>query len=354
MKHIFLLTSVFLFFLTAQAQLITEPIQTAKDTANGVFYALPKTLFNVEVTIRKKESQSGIYFQYAERFLGIKDFIQEDETNIEISDIRVHAKAVTDTAAIYVISSGKKGNNLHFEWTADGFLKSINMDQKTNSDRQIQNSESSTPEPNETPSRIWETKASSVFTKEMQQAVSTAKMAEIAANQIFSIREARLDLLRNEADQAPKDGKALELTLSEMNRMEQHYLELFKGKSIVTEYTTSFVYDPKKDTTEVLFRMSEKMGLLNKDNLGGAPIFISLKRLPCDSDRFRTEKTPSVKGIYYRVPGKALVQISNSDKTLFKSTFTINQFGSILGLSNDRFRAIELCPYTGQLIQLIR
>lgn len=62
MKHIFLLTSVFLFFLTAQAQLITEPIQTAKDTANGVFYALPKTLFNVEVTVQKKNHSPAFIF----------------------------------------------------------------------------------------------------------------------------------------------------------------------------------------------------------------------------------------------------------------------------------------------------
>lgn len=354
MKHIFLLTSVLFFFVTTQAQLMTEPVQTAKDTANGVFYALPKTLFNIEVTVRKKELQSGIFFQYAERFLGIKDFIQEDQINLEIANVQVYAKAVTDTTAIYVISTGKKGKNLHFEWTADGFLKAINMNPKSEPGKLLQAPETVTAVQRETPTNLWETKASSIFTKEMQQAVSTAKMAEIAANQIFSIREARLELFRNEADQGPKDGKALELTLSEMNRMEQHYLELFKGKTTVTEYTTNFVYDPKKDTTEVLFRMSEKMGLLSKDNLGGSPIYISLKRLPCDSDRLRTEKTPSVKGIYYRVPGKALVQISNSDNTLFKSTFTISQFGSILGLSNNRFRAIELCPNTGQLIQLIR
>lgn len=47
---------------------------------------------------------------------------------------------------------------------------------------------------------------------------SSAKMAELVAKEIYSIRESRNALLRGEADNMPKDGAQLKLMLDNLNQ----------------------------------------------------------------------------------------------------------------------------------------
>ena len=53
----------------------------------------------------------------------------------------------------------------------------------------------------------------SVFSEELLMAGSTAKQAEVAAKQIYRIRESRLNILTGEADNLPPDGEAMKLVI---------------------------------------------------------------------------------------------------------------------------------------------
>ncbi len=339
--------------LGIQAQLITEPLRSAKDTANGIVYTLPKTLIEINLKTTCTEEIPGPYFQYAERFLGTKDFIQEKNTRYELTGFDVKTKAIADTSQVYLISTGKKGKNFRFDFSSEGFLTSINGNQTATA----QALPTSTDPNNKTEASHddWNTEASAIYNKEMQQAGSTAKMAELAANQLFTIREARFNILTQDLDKTPADGRSYELVLGELNRMERHYMELFQGKRIRTTQSSRMLFDPEKDTTDVLFRFSNMIGILDKNNLGGEPYQITLKRLPCIADSLKTDVGGVLtKGIYFRSPGKAYVEISKGSKTLFSGIYTINQLGRVLSLPATQFRALELCPVTGGLMRIER
>lgn len=349
MNRFFLIVFLFGCSFATRSQLLSEPLKTAKDTSNGLIYNLPKTVFEIEVDTRTTELQPGLYYQYAERFLGIKDFIQTESFKNELVGFRVGTKSVADTNQAYLLSVGKKSKGTRIELSPEGFLLSIN-------------GSSSAPTPAISQSILdyqtkstqdaWNTDASSIVIKEMQMSSSTAKMAELAANQLFSLREARINLLKQEVDKVPADGRSYELVLSELNRMEKAYLELFVGRSNQKITTTKYVLIPQKDTTEVLLRFSVLKGIVDKQNLGGEPVFIRFKKLPLAADSLRIDKSGLPKALYYRVPSQALVEVNDGKNALYSNVFTINQFGKVLAIPTSQVKSVELDPQTGGLLKL--
>ena len=58
---------------------------------------------------------------------------------------------------------------------------------------------------NQAPTKVTD---ASVFSEELLMAGSTAKQAEVAAKQIYRIRESRMNILTGDADNLPPDGEA--------------------------------------------------------------------------------------------------------------------------------------------------
>jgi hypothetical protein len=348
MKRLFF-TGIFLSIsLFAFSQLLTEKLATATDTARGIVYLLPKILLQVEVETKCTEETPGMYFQYADRFLGLKDVIQSESVRYEITGFRLTTKTQADPKEAYLIGTGKKGRNIAIALTPEGYLQSINgpktIEKKV---EKVLMKKPVTDEP-----KKWQLSDASIFTKEMQQANSTAKMAELAANQLFTIRDTRFNLLTQDLDKTPQDGRSYEIVLSELNHMENAYLELFKGKVSESKRTVTYVLDPQKDSTDVLLRFSLYKGILDKNNLGGNPIYIEVKALPLPAQALREDKSASPRGLYYRVPGRAIVQITDGKDVLFSKEITVPQFGRVLSLPASQITSAELCPETGALLEL--
>jgi hypothetical protein len=349
MKRLFLICGLLAGSLFGFAQIKTEPLATAIDLSNGLIYTLPNTVINMEVETRRIQETPGIYFQYAERYLGLTDVCQTESVRYEIVGFRLTTQAVPDLKKTYLINAGKGKNLPVIERTPEGFLKSINAPKEScpaienTSKREI----ASTP-------KTWETLASSIFTKEMQQASSTAKMAELAAAQLYTIRDTRFNLLTQDLDKTPSDGHSYEIVLSELNRMEAYYLELFKGKQTESTETVSFHFLPEKETQDILFRFSQLKGILDKSNLGGSPIYLDLKKIPTISESAKVNISAK-KGysLYYCQPGKAQINISDENKTvLFSKEVILPQFGRVVALPASQIQSVELCPETGAIIRL--
>lgn len=350
MKRYILIGILLSIHLLSNAQLLTEKLATATDTSKGIVYSLPKTIFQVEVETKCIQETPGIYFQYADRFLGIKEVIQSESTRYEITGFRLTSKTMSDPEQTYLISTGKKSKNVVIALTPEGFLKSING--KDQADEKTTRVATRTIVKND--SKKWETPVSSIFTREMQQANSTAKMAELAANQLFNIRDTRFNLLSQEVDKTPQDGRSYEIVLSELNRLENAYLELFKGKVTESKQSFSYTLNPQKDSTDVLLRFSLLKGVLDKNNLGGSPIYMEIKALPVAADAFRTDLSGTARALYYRAPGQAVISITDGKELLFSKEVTVPQFGRVLSLPATQFTAVELCPKTGALIELTK
>ena len=114
---------------------------------------------------------------------------------------------------------------------------------------------------------------------------------------------------------------------------------------------------------EVLFRFSEKLGLLDPDDLGGTPIYLSLhaiNRAPALDPKEAEKKEKAMKGIIYNVPGKADARIEMGDKQLYRGEVQVVQFGSHEALApvmfEDRKAPIKVIfyPETGAIKQIIQ
>ena len=53
----------------------------------GIVYSLPKTLLTVDAEVTKVSCKAGPYYQYAEKYLGVKDIVTEDRVYYELGKI---------------------------------------------------------------------------------------------------------------------------------------------------------------------------------------------------------------------------------------------------------------------------
>ena len=189
------------------------------------------------------------------------------------------------------------------------------------------------------------------LSEEVLIANSTAKMAELAAKQIYRIRENRASLVTGDLDY-PSDGASFKMMLDEMNRMEQSLVELFVGKEVVQTRVTEIEYTPTGDGDDVVFRFSEQEGIVDKDDLSGKPCYIEthVERLPLNLNPKQKNGT-----IAYRLPALVNVSISYDNKILLNGTVNVAQLGEILWVPKKLLQknmVLIFDPVNGQLRQV--
>jgi len=165
----------------------------------------------------------------------------------------------------------------------------------------------------------------------------------LCAQEIYDIRESRNDLIRGEADNTPKDGAQLKLMLDKLTEQEKALESLFSGTQQTSTEVFSFNYIPEKATEkEVLFRFSQKLGLVDADDLAGDPIFISVKNMetvpqPVPNEAVSKKKEKMEKGVYYNVPARMSISVFNPLQEFVKMETPMGQFGVVEILSNLLF-----------------
>ncbi len=158
---------------------------------------------------------------------------------------------------------------------------------------------------------------------------SSAKMAELVAKEIYSIRESKNALLRGEADNMPKDGAQLKLMLDNLNQQETAMTEMFSGKIKKEPKTFTIRLTPKEMKDEVAFRFSRKLGVVANNDLAGEPYYISVTDLKSSDVSATEEGKKKVDGVAYNLPGKAQVTLMYNNKKLFDDQLPITQFGTV-------------------------
>lgn len=345
-----------LFSLPLMAQTKVVKKNAVKANNFGITYSLPKTQLVIDAEVTKVTCKAGPYFKYAEKYLGVKDAITEDKVYFELGKLSLINKGIPDPDNTYIVEF-KNGTVAPYAYlTEEGLLCSINAEYT------LEESELETIKK----SGNAQTKVTdaSVFSEELLMAGSTARQAEVAAKQIYRIRESRLNILTGEADNLPPDGEAMKLVIQQLEEQEKALSNLFTG--IVTKETSHYEvnitpYDNLDK--EVLFRFSNLMGIVDADDLGGVPVYMNLKaieRAPVLEPKEAEKKEKSMKGIIYNVPGKASIEISMNKKTLYKGEAQITQFGSREGLAPVMFEdkkapvKVYFYPETGAIKQIIQ
>nr|WP_321520433.1 DUF4831 family protein [uncultured Macellibacteroides sp.] len=355
MKNFIVIASLLLTVpLIAQTKVVKK--NAVKSNNFGVTYALPLTTFIVDAEVTKVTSKAGPYYKYAEKYLGVKEVITEDKTLYLIDKITLQNKGIPDKDNTFIIEF-KSGTLAPYVYlTEEGMLCTINAEFET-----LQNQADSVKKKKAAPASVT---PASVLSEELLMAGSTAKQAEVAAKQIYRIRESRLNILTGEADNLPPDGEAMKLVIEQLEQQERALTNLFTGVVTKESSNSTFTIHPTGDMDkEILFRFSDLLGVLDADDLGGAPVYLNLtatEKAPVLDPKEAEKKEKSMKGIIYNIPGKASIEIKLNNKTLYKGEEQVTQFGSKESLApsmlEDKKAPVKVYfyPETGAIKQIIQ
>ena len=336
--------------MSAQTSLVKK---TAMKSDNyGISYSLPTTSLVAEAIVNKVVVKRGDYYAYADRFLQLKDIVTEDKVYYELKEIRITNKGVPNPDESYLIEF-KTGTVAPFVYlTNDNLLCAINTEV--------------TPDAPKAPDAPAQKKKSplnpkSILSGELLSAGSVVKMAEVAANQIYRIRESRMDIITGQADNVPPDGEAMKITLAQLDEQEQALISLFSGTAERIEEVYEITLIPDDELKkEVLFRFSEKLGIIDPDDLAGTPIYIDLAKTnsPAPLDPKEAAKREKMKGVFYNIPGTGNYTVTMNGATLLKGQTSVVQFGikEVLApkLFEDKKAPIRVTfyPETGAIKQI--
>ena len=303
-------------------------------TAEGAVYFLPKTAIRVNVLIEKSVYTPGEFSNYAMRYLRLNDVPQEPVTTYRVVAVSQTPVAMADTTKAYAVKFNAKTVAANVALSDDGCLLALNA--------QPQKQEAAVPfKPAEKPKKL---NPSSFMSEEILSAGSVAKMAELTAREIYDLRENRNLLIKGQADFMPNDGAQMKLMLDRLEQQDKALTQLFSGATEKDTIETVLTVVPDGAFCQVLFRLSQKLGLVDADDLSGVPYYISVENLktvpPVDSVAVANAKKKNApeNGIYVNVPGRLRSTIMLEDETALSSQeMPAAQFGNVELLSGELF-----------------
>ena len=327
MKARTLLCGLALCTLGAVAQTEVSPYVPGA-TVEGVTYYLPRTALRLVVVAEKQVYTPGEFSKYADRYLRLSQINQEPYTKWSIKSIDMVPYGVPDPQKVYSIQLKKR--------TVAPLVG------------------------NDAPKRL---NPRDYMNQEILSAGSNAKIAELTAEEIYDIRDSRTALIKGEADNMPKDGAQLKLMLDQLTMQETALTQLFKGTVDTSTEVFTIELTPAEFTDRmVLFRFSEKLGVVDNDDLSGEPVYLSLKNMntlpqPVVDEKAAKKKGKMEEGVYYNVPERVAVSVFNASREFCKGEFPMGQFGNVEILSNVLFdkkttTQVTFYPSNGAIKQL--
>ena len=330
------------------AALVCAASVASAQTVEGTSYYLPKTALRLTLLVEKTTYQPGEFAAYAQRYMKKNDVQLESSTTYRLIDTNIATFALPDTAKRYTLSLDKRYSISEVARTDNGILLAINAEGKT-----IEKPAKFVAAPKPKPLNPKDYMNEDILT-----AGSTAKMAQLIAQEIYDIRDSRNQLQRGQAEFMPKDGQQLQIMMAGLDTQERALRQVFEGvtERDTTELTLEFIPTEPVER-QLLFRFSRHFGLVDSDDLSGTPYYISIA---ADTPEKSDEEKPNAKkdkddiGLNVNIPVKATATLYDGNAPIKKFDFQAPQFGTIENLSGALFgkkqtSKIVLNPITGGL-----
>lgn len=310
----------------------TKILTAEKHNEYGLIYTLPVTALDVEVTAVREVRKAGPYYQYAKKYVGTDKVVKEDAELWTVESVKVRPYGIPDPEARYLMQL-KPGATTFIGVDADGMLLSINK-----------NPQLAVVEPSVAKEMEGEQLADREYLQYVDEdflaSQSSAKQAQMLAENLMEIRESKLALTRGTADVMPTDGKQLELMLNSLRHQEMALTAAFVGNITKETVVRNYTFVPADNGKSTLFRLSDFSGFVGADDYSGEPVYVNVNitnegSLPVDA-KGEEKKLPK-DAVAYCIPGAAEISISYLGKTLYSKEFEIAQFGMIFGLDPQLF-----------------
>ena len=322
-------------------------VAAAQIPVEGTSYYLPRTALRFTMLVEKTTYEPGQFAIYAGRYMKKTDVTQEPDKTYRIISTKMVPVAVPDTSKHYTLMMDKKHSITKTDIDVSGILLAVNGDGK---EIHLPASFVSARKPDLLNPKDY-------MTEEILAAGSSAKMAELCAQEIYDIRDSRNQLSRGQADNMPKDGEQLKLMFANLNTQEQALLQLFDGVTHKDTTETVMTFIPVAEVSKQLyFRFSKKLGFTDIDDLGGAPFYISIedehiapKQEVAPEDK---KKSKDEIGLNVNLPGKIKITLFEQEKPMASFETYAGQFGAMENLSGELFGKKQTChiilnPITG-------
>ena len=212
-------------------------LEGAAESAAGIAVSMPRSVLAVDLSVECSTVLCGPYARYAQKYLGVRAPLT-DKTTWSIAGARI---ALAGDDAFEAAAPAADASRVVSHAASDEAFAAL--------------------QPDKTSATVY----------------SLEDAARMAAEQIFSLRRHRLELITGEAGENVF-GEGLNAALAEIERLEQSYLELFLGKQIVSTRTQRYLVYPSADRKQYVFcRFSPAAGLLPESDLSGDMVLLQIE-----------------------------------------------------------------------------
>jgi len=378
-KKVFLITFLLCIVVGIKAQInVTKVGNTAIPAeSDGLFYALPQTVIQVDIIVNKIQKVKGPFAEYADQMLGLSQVTTFNSIEYELKDIRLTSYNEADPSEYYFIKMPEKQKDrkqIELFLTDDGIISGVGTVNQVNTSIRQRSKDLSTSIidiPEFTNPSVFErmdtvikrisldsTIIEQKFFRKTSAVKSIEQKAREASDFILKLDESMYNLINGYQEVNYEKG-TMEFMYNQMNSMKQDYLELFKGvtSTSVETFTFNAVVD-KANPTEILCRFSISKGILPKSSTLGD--FVQIQATSMNKTnvlKAETEKLNdgqrSTHGLYYRIPDKANVEVRVGGQVKLETQFVINQFGVVTFLPASSLKNISIDNNTGTLRRVV-
>lgn len=347
MKSAFLLLALMAFSIgNASAQYVTTHAKVVMPgQQKGIFYALPRTVIQLDFVIEETELLEGPYSEYV-HLVGADDFIVEDGMEYRIVDVIMTTYAEADpNATFFVDMNAKKGESVQINLSPKGILQGVGM-----ASQPVMES----PKPSIALKQSTDQDRTFKYQYGSSKGKSREQMAYAAADMINKIREEKVKLLTGFQETAFILDTYRQM-YADLDQMENDYLSLFIGKRVVnTTVKTVYVTPSKEVTSQTIAKFSTDKGF--SVGVAGQGDVITLQALSLKTTGSINEPSQSAvetisheNKLFYRIPEIANIKVIMGSQVLVEQRETIAQLGVFMLAPLGKTK-IALDPNTGQII----
>lgn len=318
--------------LLPAALILTAMNLQAQQPVEGTTYFLPKTAIKFNVLIEKTTTTPGQLALYADKYMRMRDVPQKPTTTYRLVSVSTRSVGLPDSTKQFTLQLDKKHVIYSVNRDENGVLLAVNAQPKKQRPYKAF-------KPARKPTPI---DAHNYMTEDILAAGSSAKMAELIAREIYDIRDSRNQLSRGEADFMPKDGEQLKLMFENLDKQERALMQVFEGTTQKDTVETEITFVPEKEVDkQLLFRFSQKLGMVDIDDLAGRPYLVKVEDLhDIATIQLGTEKEKKSKddiGLNVNLPGRIRLTLFKADEQSASFELYAAQFGRMETMSGELF-----------------
>jgi hypothetical protein len=361
LRNTIILATVILIISCSANKKVAENIRISKLEAaasvkdGSIVYGLPRSVFNIVVTMERTVEIPGPYWQYAGDLLGLDKVIKNESEYWTIDGVSVESREELDPSQFYVIESNSEFETNVLSLRNEGLIMDLDPaiyytagnqkgEGRSENNRFVSadlGSDEYYMVQRDTAFRRVNVDSTFIripYIVEKKKKLSDELLAERAAKRLMEMRDGKHLILSGESNVFPQSDAAI----NEMNRLEREYTELFTGKTYREKRTFTYQVIPSTEMAGKpfrLFQFSELTGPVSDNQPGGDPVMIELvseKRTQpltlVKKTIVKSEEEQPTDKLFYRVPDVVNMKISLGNESLFNSRRLVYQFGEVIQL----------------------